>query len=66
MHALHFTDARIDPQELSRHAAERHAVLTALADRRTRDHRASRPDRSVTAVPAPLAIDSWFRRKRWS
>ena len=66
MHTTLFTDSQRDHLELSRHAAERYAVLTAITDRRSLDRRSSRPQRAVKAVPHLLAIDGWFRKRRLS
>ena len=42
--------------ELSRHAAERYALLTAVKEQRAQKRRSSRPKRVVEAARQPLAI----------
>ena len=41
--------------ELSRHAAERYALLTAVKEQRAQKRRSSRPKRVVEPVRQPLA-----------
>ena len=56
MHALHLATIQPDQTELSRHAAERYAVLTAVKEERALKRRSQRPRRVIEAVRQPLAI----------
>ena len=56
MHSLHTAGLLPAQYELSRHAAERYAVLTAVKEQRALNRRSSRPKRVVEAVRQPLAI----------
>ena len=56
MHTLHTAGVLSAQYELSRHAAERYAVLNAVKERRALNRRSSRAKRVVKAVGQPLAI----------
>ena len=56
MHTLHPVNLQPDQSELSRHAAERYALLTAVKEQRALNRRSSRPKRVVEATRQPLAI----------
>ena len=56
MPSLYLAGDLRDQYELSRHAAERYAVLTAVEEQRALNRRARRPRRVFEAVRQPLAI----------
>jgi hypothetical protein len=66
MHRLYPTSVQLDQYELSRHASERFAVLTAVQERRARDRRSLRSWRLVKAVSQRLATPGWLWRRRFS
>lgn len=55
---------RPQPAELSRNAAERHAVLTALAEKRASDRRTVAAQRSAAAALRPPVLAGRLRRRR--
>lgn len=62
MYSVHQSHLPTDPTALSRHAGERHAVLTAIRQQRAvRSRRTSRTSR----LPS-LVLEAWFRRHRVS
>lgn len=63
LHAIAFQP---DHYELSRHAAERHALLTAVQEKRSSRRRRARTDKAAAAPAAGPTLDGWFRRRRWS
>jgi hypothetical protein len=58
MPSLYLAGDLPDQYELSRHAAERYALLTAIKEQRARNRRSSRPLRGVEAARRPLATHS--------
>ena len=58
MPSLYFAGDLPDQYELSRHAAERYAVLTAVKEQRALNRRARHPRRVFQALRQPLAIHS--------
>ncbi|HEY5788497.1 MAG TPA: hypothetical protein VIT65_27370 [Microlunatus sp.] len=62
MSATDLIHPRPQPTDLSRHAAERHAVLTALAEKRAADRQSPGAQRSA-ALRTPVFAD-WLRRRR--
>ena len=66
MHSLNPLHLAPDQAELSRHAAERFAIMTALTEQRTLNRRPPRPWRLVRKARHALAISTVFRRRRLS
>jgi hypothetical protein len=64
MSATDLIHPRPQPTDLSRHAAERHAVLTALAEKRASDRQSLAALRSAAAALRPPFFPGWFRRRR--
>ena len=56
MYSLH-PAAQPAQRELSRHAAARYTVLTAVKERRSLQRRSSRSPQAVRSVPHLVAID---------
>ena len=57
MYSLHSANLPPYEAELSRQAAERHALLTAAKEHRRSQRPASRRRRLLTAQPRPFAVD---------
>lgn len=64
MSATDFFHPRPQPVDLSRNAAERYAVLTALAEKRAADRHSLAAQRAAAAALRPPAVAGWFRRRR--
>ena len=58
MYSLHPTFHTPNQTELSRHAAERYAVLSAVRQRRAEQIEAARRPRGIEVLPQRLAIDA--------
>jgi hypothetical protein len=56
MSATDFLHPRPQPTDLSQNAAERHAVLAALAEKRASDRRSLAAQRSAAATVQPLVF----------
>ena len=55
-----------DTTELSRRAAERHAQLAAITERRSVERRSAPLRRRVGALPSVLVVHGWLRRRMLS
>ena len=63
MSATDLFHPRPQPTGLSRNAAERHAVLTALAEKRASDRQTFAAQRAAAARRPPV-FAGWLRRRR--
>lgn len=64
MSATDLFHPRPQPTDLSRNAAERHAVLSALAEKRASDRRTLAAQRSAAAALRPPVLADRLRRRR--
>ena len=64
MSATDLMHPRPQPTDLSRIAAERHAVLTALAEKRASDRQSLVAQRSAAETQRPPVFAGWLRRRR--